>query len=306
MKPTPNNGSSEVVTLNKDQDLDQKPLIWFIFQKAKYFYDFDCQKFTCLYFPVDKELRDYLTANGLQGDSSEKFLGKLYGQNVMVMDPPQFRDLFVERATAPFFVFQVFCVGLWCMDDYWIYSLFTLGMLVIFECMLVFQQLRNLSEIRKMGNEPFQLKVYRNSKWRIISSSELLPGDYVQILSGRVPCDLLLLSGSCIIDESLLTGESVPQMKESIESVSEGELNRKLDLKSDSKLHVLSGGTEVMQFKPSENKCVYNRKFFIKFEWLLTKFFLNSQLLITAVSAMFCGLGSVLPKEDFSARFYTV
>ena len=48
-----------------------------------------------------------------------------------------------------------------------------------------------------------------------MSSASLVPGDVLVVPPGGMvcPCDAVLLSGSAIVNESMLTGESVPVTK---------------------------------------------------------------------------------------------
>lgn len=58
-------------------------------------------------------------------------------------------------------------------------------------------------------------------RWIKLSGTDLLPGDVVSV--GRstgqngedksVPADMLILAGSAIVNEAILTGESTPQWK---------------------------------------------------------------------------------------------
>ena len=108
----------------------------------------------------------------------------------------------------------------------WYYSIFTVVMLVVFESTVVFQRLKNLNEFRSMAASPYEILCYRNSNWISIQTDNLVPGDLVSIVRSEddtiaVPCDLLVLDGSCIVNEAMLSGESTPQLKESIWNVDE-------------------------------------------------------------------------------------
>lgn len=96
--------------------------------------------FSVLPYPSSAKpaLATYHSPKGLKTKDVDT-LTTLYGKNEFNIPIPSFSALFGEHATAPFFVFQIFCVALWCLDEYWYYSLFTLFMLVVFECTVVWQ-----------------------------------------------------------------------------------------------------------------------------------------------------------------------
>ena len=75
-----------------------------------------------------------------------------------------------------------------------------------------------------------------------MDSTDLVPGDVVEVPEAMtLPCDLVLLTGSAIVNEAILTGESIPVMKSSLPLVS----NEVYSDKGSDK-HTLFGGTSVI------------------------------------------------------------
>lgn len=115
-----------------------------------------------------------------------------------------------------------------------------------------------------MSITPYNVQVFRDGKWSEIISSDLVPGDVVSVCESDfpcessiqlissvrtkpesgIPCDLLLLRGTAIVNEAMLSGESTPLLKESVE-LREG--SDKLDMNGSDRNSVLFSGTKALQ-----------------------------------------------------------
>ncbi|KAI7902263.1 uncharacterized protein BX663DRAFT_474233 [Cokeromyces recurvatus] len=251
-------GKGTLIPLEHSKNIDtNEDEISFLFQQKKFIWNPDKKQFQQLLYPsdVNRIVGFYQSTKGLTTKKEIESLSHSYGMNKFDIPLPTFIELFKEHAVAPFFVFQIFCVGLWCLDEYWYYSLFTLFMLVVFECTVVYQRLRTIGEFRGMNQKPYPIYVKREKKWIEIQSDELLPGDVVSITRTKeeqgVPCDLVIADGSCIVNEAMLSGESTPLLKESVALRSPEE---EFDLVSADRLNVLYGGTKVLQVTPPKHE----------------------------------------------------
>jgi H+-transporting ATPase len=88
-----------------------------------------------------------------------------------------------------------------------------IGGLLLFNALLSFFQhgrARAALEILK-SRLALSASVRRDGAWTTIPAAELVPGDIVKLSLGAVvPADLRLVAGSVLLDQSMLTGESVP------------------------------------------------------------------------------------------------
>ncbi|KAF8022985.1 hypothetical protein BT93_F0484 [Corymbia citriodora subsp. variegata] len=253
-------GSKEVVPLHfrklaGSSSLDVEE-IYFDFRKQRFIFSKENKTFCKLPYPTKEIFGYYLKNTGHGTDAKVAVATEKWGRNVFDYPQPTFPKLMKENCTEPFFVFQVFCVGLWCLDEYWYYSLFTLFMLFMFESTMAKSRLKTLTELRRVRVDSQTLMVHRCGKWLKLPGTDLLPGDIVSIgrSSGQngedksVPADMLILAGTAIVNEAILTGESTPQWKVSVAGRG---LEEKLSVKRD-KSHVLFGGTKILQHTPDK------------------------------------------------------
>ncbi|KAL7522631.1 hypothetical protein ACHAWX_007330 [Stephanocyclus meneghinianus] len=253
------------------------------YHRRRYYFDQEEKEWVKIRCNTTMPLSFFRSWKGISNIPQLEAAGIRFGENKFDVRQPTFKEMYKAQLLSPFTVFQLFCVVLWMLDDYWQYSAFTLFMILTFEATVVFSRIKSLSALRGMGNRERLVHVFRGEWWEQTWTTELLPGDILSLtrcvparkkeLEGEekenqngntgcadkrvasvedgdvVPADILLLRGTTVVNEASLTGESVPQMKEGLSELTEGE---ELDMKTRHKTHVLYAGTKMLQCKGVE------------------------------------------------------
>lgn len=209
-------------------------------------------RFRPVRYPVQHPISFFTEWKGHSNIKSCKDAQSLYGMNSTVLSLPSFVHLLSEQLVAPFFIFQLFCVALWSLDEYWMYALFTLFALVLFESTIAYNRLLSLQRLDSVSHRYSHQRiwVHRMGHSMSILIQELLPGDIVRLSNGmNVPADIVLTKGTAVCDEALLTGESIPQRKNALDDTSEGTL----DIQTLHKESILFGGTSLVTADPGDD-----------------------------------------------------
>ena len=155
-------------------------------------------------------------------------------------------------------------------EGYCYYAIAIIVMTVISVTVEVVEMRRNLLNIKTMAAYECEVSVLGSNGFQTKISTALIPGDIIEIPEGkRMPCDCVLLEGSVIVNESMLTGESIPVVKVGIPS-SESSV---YDPEEDKKYTVYSG-TDVIQIRSGKTTALVIRTGFSTMKGSLVRYIL--------------------------------
>ncbi|KAK7132311.1 hypothetical protein R3I93_018761 [Phoxinus phoxinus] len=141
---------------------------------------------------------------------------QIFGANIIDVPVKSYLELLFEEVLNPFYVFQVFSIILWMSDRYYYYAACIFIISLISIAVSLYQIRKQSTTLHRMARLVVNITVRRDTgEEECINSEELVPGDCVLIPAEGLllPCDAALLAGECMVNESMLTGESIPVMK---------------------------------------------------------------------------------------------
>uniref|UniRef100_A0A673TDB0 Cation-transporting ATPase n=1 Tax=Suricata suricatta TaxID=37032 RepID=A0A673TDB0_SURSU len=225
-------------------------------QKIRYVWDYLEKRFQKVGLLEDSNsCYDIHHTFGLGLTSEEQEVRRLVcGPNAIEVEIQPIWKLLIKQVLNPFYMFQAFTLTLWLSQGYIEYSVAIIILSIISIVLSVYdlrQQSVKLHNLVEDHNKVQVTIIVKGKGLQKLESRLLVPGD-ILILPGKtsLPCDAILIDGSCVVNEGMLTGESIPVTKTPLPHT-ENTMAWKSHSVEDYRKHVLFCGTEVIQVKPS-------------------------------------------------------
>ncbi|KAL7423997.1 hypothetical protein Q5752_001582 [Cryptotrichosporon argae] len=181
----------------------------------------------------------------------------LMGANMIDIASKSLLGLLMDEVLHPFYVFQIASIVLWSIDDYYYYA-FAIALISATSIVsTLLETKRTIERMREMSRFHCDVRVLVDDAWTTIDCAGLVPGDIFDASDPAlavVPCDALLLSGDAIVNESMLTGESVPVSKvpardETLKGLSRETKQGSSEVDPDLARHYLFSGTKIIRVR---------------------------------------------------------
>lgn len=223
----------------------------FTFEGIRYEYSSESDQFLAVPMPHEGKTIQEICQSAHSLDITPEGYSSLYGPNDIRVEVKSYWRLFTEEIVNPFYLFQIFSVTLWSLDDYYYYAACVLTLSAISIGTSLYQTRKQSISLRDLVEEsqPRFVTVQRRSQCQTTLELQnelalnLQPTNILLIEAGMtLPCDCLLVEGTCILNECMLTGESIPVHKIAVDPK-----DQRIFEETRCKRNILYAGTKVIQ-----------------------------------------------------------
>ncbi|OWF41075.1 probable cation-transporting ATPase 13A3 [Mizuhopecten yessoensis] len=219
---------------------------YFITKKEKYIWNDETNVFQKMKGLEDNtDCSFFHKLEGLSKDQQQERRIR-FGENSIRVHVSPVIEIILKQVMSPFYIFQMFSCALWLQEQYYYYTISLLVINFFSIASYIYQTRKMQRALRNTIAMSTIVSVCRGGQvYEDISSEDLVPGDVIEIprRGCMMQCDAVLVSGNCIVNESMLTGESVPMTKTPLPRHDNEEL---FSIKEHAR-HVLFCGTKVIQ-----------------------------------------------------------
>ncbi|NWV01748.1 AT134 ATPase, partial [Upupa epops] len=231
-------------------------------QKIRYVWNIDAKEFQKV-----GVLEDHHTCSAIHAKfgsgltcKEQNVRREICGPNTIDVPVIPIWKLLLKEVLNPFYVFQLFSVCLWFSEEYMEYAAAIIVMSLLSIFLTVYDLRQQSVKLHRLveSHNNIMITVCRNKEGHHeLDSHHLVPGDLLVLKDSRtlLPCDAILVSGQCVVNESMLTGESTPVTKTHLPQADNIKPWR-VYCAEDYKKHVLFCGTEVIQTRADDRGAV--------------------------------------------------